>query len=134
MVCIKTGPYGSPAEGDKGTLVFGADYVPGWDAGRWTVELDDPGDRRHTAASYWTESEMRESWRPDWNLLKSEKPSSAQVGVWFDVIAFYAGAGDYVLDHEVDPEDGTMLILVTTDGLTRHARFDRDGTLMGDWF
>lgn len=51
--------------GDLGTFTFGADYVPGWDAGRFTVEVDKfPAESPygHRAISYWTEAEMAESW------------------------------------------------------------------------
>ena len=140
MVCIKTAPYGTPREGDKGTLVFGADYVPGLDAGRWTVKFEQPEGQPeralfgHAAANYWTESEMRETWAPDYALLSSEKPSSAQMDVWFDLIASYASVKEpYSLDHSIEPDDGSMLVEVTHDGLTRLAMFDRDGSLMGDW-
>lgn len=67
VVCIKTGTYGSPVEGEEGTLVFGADYVPGWDAGRWTVEPDSYPEQSpfgHRAVNYWTEQEMLQSWAP----------------------------------------------------------------------
>lgn len=53
--------------GDLGTFTFGADYVPGWDAGRFTVEPDlFPGNSPygHLAVNYWTAVEMSESWEP----------------------------------------------------------------------
>lgn len=143
MVCVKTGAYGSPVEGEFGIFESGAEYVPGLDAGRWSVKFEQPhtGPREkgsalfaHTCANYWTREEMLESWQPHFELLSTEKPSSAQVELWFDLIASYAGTGrQYALDHEVDPEDGTLLVSVTDDGLTRMARFDRAGVLMGDW-
>jgi hypothetical protein len=51
--------------GDTGTCTFGSDYVPGLDAGRWTVEPDAfPAKSRygHRAINYWTSEEMLGSW------------------------------------------------------------------------
>lgn len=53
-------------EGEFGTIVFGADYLPGWDAGCWTVEPDSFPERSpygHRAVNYWTREEMFESWK-----------------------------------------------------------------------
>lgn len=52
--------------GERGWITFGAEYVPGWDAGRWTVEPDSfPGGSPygHRAVNYWTEQELLRSWR-----------------------------------------------------------------------
>jgi hypothetical protein len=52
-------------EGDLGTFVFGADYVPGWDAGRWEVRLDKPATRHGTrlaVSTHWTLAELLNAW------------------------------------------------------------------------
>jgi hypothetical protein len=52
-------------EGDLGTVTAGDDYVPGLDAGRFTVQPDDFPKKSfygHRAVSYWTSQELGESW------------------------------------------------------------------------
>jgi hypothetical protein len=52
--------------GDLGTLdPKGADYVPGWDAGSWSVWPDGfptASPYGHNAVSYWSEAELLQSW------------------------------------------------------------------------
>jgi hypothetical protein len=51
--------------GDLGTVTEAADYLPGWDAGRFTVQPDTFPEKSlygHRAVSYWTRQEMLESW------------------------------------------------------------------------
>ena len=43
-------------------------------------------------------------------------------------------SSDAVIVAEMDEEDSTMVISVTDDGLTTHARFDVAGNIIGDWF
>jgi hypothetical protein len=67
VVCVKSDQTGRVNQGDTGTLVFGADYVPGWDGGRWTVEPDkypEASPFGHLSVSYWTEQEMLLTWKP----------------------------------------------------------------------
>jgi hypothetical protein len=52
--------------GDLGTCTRAEDYVPGLDAGQFTVEPDTfpaASFYGHRAVSYWTREEMLESWR-----------------------------------------------------------------------
>jgi hypothetical protein len=54
--------------GDTGTYRGdGADYVPGLDAGRYTVWPDrfpEASPYNHNAVSYWSRDEMFASWQP----------------------------------------------------------------------
>lgn len=47
--------------GDTGTYTSGADYLPGWDAGRFDVTLDNPRTKQ-LVSSHWTYGEMCEFW------------------------------------------------------------------------
>ena len=44
--------------GDTGVITRADDYVPGWDAGMFSVRLDKNG----KSCNYWTRQEMLESW------------------------------------------------------------------------
>ena len=66
--------------------------------------------------------------------IETEKvqPTAAQVETFDHVIEMWKDA-DVTLLAEMD-EDGTMLLHLTEDGATTHARFAMSGCLMGDWF
>ncbi len=49
-------------EGATGVYEGGADYVPGLDAGCFTVKLDKPNRFGHLAAAHWTYVEVCETW------------------------------------------------------------------------
>ena len=48
--------------GDTGTFTGGADYLPGLDAGQWTVALDKPNCYGHRSKPHWTLDELNEYW------------------------------------------------------------------------
>lgn len=58
---VAKGDFGSVRAGDTGVYTFGADYVPGWDAGRFDVTLDAPRSRM-IVQSHWTLSELLSYW------------------------------------------------------------------------
>lgn len=48
--------------GDLGTFEGGAEYVPGWDAGHYSVALDEPNLYGHRVANHWTQDEVESAW------------------------------------------------------------------------
>jgi len=47
--------------GDMGVCTKGSEYEPGWDAGIWSVKLDNPGNGM-PSCNYWTRNEMLDTW------------------------------------------------------------------------
>ena len=60
------------------------------------------------------------------------QPSRAQLATFEQALEVYEDV-PAALVAEMD-EDGTMLISLTEDELTTHARISRNGQLIGDWF
>lgn len=60
VVCIKD--MYTAKVGDTGVYTFGADYVPGWDAGQFTVTLDNPR-TNHRCSNHWTYQELSDYWK-----------------------------------------------------------------------
>lgn len=54
--------FGTP-KGTLGTYQGGADYVPGWDAGKFEVLLDHPNEYGHKYALHWTYDEVCRYWQ-----------------------------------------------------------------------
>ena len=48
--------------GTLGTYEGGADYVPGLDAGCFTVRYDEPNEVGHLASAHWTYGEVCDCW------------------------------------------------------------------------
>ena len=78
---------------DTGTWAGGADYIPGLDAGQWTVKFDKPDFRGHGAKPHWTLDEVNEYWEiipepyppvPSIEECEREAERAHQMDAWED--------------------------------------------------
>ena len=59
---VKLAPYKTAGVGDLATYEGGAEYVPGLDAGLFTVKLDQPNEYGHIGEAYWDLASLQEDW------------------------------------------------------------------------